>query len=134
MDTNGSYPERLKKLVEKNLVNYVAMDIKNCQEDYGITAGVSNFDISSIKESVSYLKEGHVPYEFRTTVVKRYHTKDSFEKIGQWIQGTEKYFLQNFVDSGDLIGKETKGCTEEEMREFLEVVKKYVPSAKLRGI
>lgn len=134
LDTNGSFPEKLKTLVEKGLVDYVAMDIKNCLESYAITAGVDTLDIDSIKESVAYLKEGHVPYEFRTTVVKHYHDGDSFERIGQWLTGTEKYFLQNFVDSGDLIGKRTKGCSEDEMKEFLAIVQKYVPSAKLRGM
>lgn len=134
LDTNGSFPQKLRTLVEKGLVDYVAMDIKNCQEDYSITAGVPHFDVSPIKESVAYLKDGHVPFEFRTTVVQGYHKKENFERIGEWLRGTEKYFLQNFVDSGDLIGKETKGCTEEEMREFLKVVQKYIPSAELRGI
>lgn len=134
LDTNGSFPDKLKLLVEKGFVDYVAMDIKNCPELYATTAGVKNLDIASIKESVDYLKEGRVPYEFRTTVVKTYHTKESFEKIGQWIQGTEKYFLQNFVDSGDLIGKDTRGCSEEEMKEFLLAISGYVPNAKIRGI
>ena len=84
--------------------------------------------------SVSYLKEGHVPYEFRTTVVKNYHFKESFEEIGKWIQGAKKYYLQNFVDSGDLIGKKVRGCSEAEMKEFLKTVQKYVPEAKLRGL
>ncbi|MBQ8804535.1 MAG: anaerobic ribonucleoside-triphosphate reductase activating protein [Tyzzerella sp.] len=134
LDTNGSFPKKLKALVDKGLVDYVAMDIKNCLDTYAATAGVEALDIEAIKESVAYLKEGHVPYEFRTTVVKNYHTKEGFEKVGQWIQGTEKYFLQNFVDSGDLIGKNTMGCSEEEMKEFLEVVQKYVPGTKLRGM
>ena len=134
LDTNGSFPEKLICLVEQGLVDYVAMDIKNCPESYAITAGSDMLDMDAIKESVAYLKEGHVPYEFRTTVVKNYHFKESFERIGQWIQGTEKYYLQNFVDSGDLIGKKTRGCSEEEMKEFLEVVQKYVPEARLRGM
>lgn len=134
LDTNGSFPEKLKMLVEKRLVDYVAMDIKNSPELYAVTAGVEMLDIESIKKSVGYLKEGHVPFEFRTTVVKHYHNEDSFERIGQWLTGTEKYFLQNFVDSGDLIGKKTRGCSEEEMKEFLTIVQKYVPSAKLRGM
>lgn len=134
LDTNGSFPDKLRKLVEAKLIDYVAMDIKNCPEAYAITCGVESVDVSAIKESVSYLKEGHIPYEFRTTVVKNYHFKESFEAIGEWLQGTEKYFLQKFVDSGDLIGKRTKGCSEEEMKEFLEVVKKYISGAKLRGI
>ena len=134
LDTNGSFPDKLKALVDHNLVDYVAMDIKNCPESYAITAGVETLHMEAIKESVAYLKEGHVPYEFRTTVVKHYHSEDSFERIGQWLTGTEKYFLQNFVDSGDLIGKKTRGCSIEEMETFLEVVKKYVPNAKLRGV
>lgn len=134
LDTNGSFPNKLRELVENGLVDYVAMDIKNCMEDYALTAGVHSLDIEAIKESVSYLKEGRVPFEFRTTVVKDYHKKENFERIGQWLEGTEKYFLQNFVDSGDLIGKDTKGCSEEEMKEFLQVVLKYVPGAELRGI
>ena len=120
--------------MEYGLVDYVAMDIKNCAESYAITAGVETLDVEAIKKSVSYLKEGHVPYEFRTTVVKNYHFKENFELIGKWLQGTEKYFLQNFVDSGDLIGKRTRGCSEEEMKELLKVVQKYIPSAKLRGM
>lgn len=134
LDTNGSFPDKLKHLVEKQLVDYVAMDIKNSSERYAITAGVERLDLESIQKSVDYLKEGHVAYEFRTTVVKNYHEKDSFEKIGQWIAGAKKYCLQNFVDSGDLIGKDTCGCSEEEMKEYLNVVRRYVPKAELRGI
>lgn len=134
LDTNGSFPDKLIYLVESGLVDYVAMDIKNSPETYALTCGVDALDMPSIEKSVSYLKEGHVPYEFRTTVVKNYHFKENFELIGQWLQGTEKYFLQNFVDSGDLIGKRVTGCSEEEMKEYLQVVQKYIPGAKLRGI
>ena len=134
LDTNGSFPDRLIHLVESGLVDYVAMDIKNSPETYALTCGVDALDMASIEKSVSYLKEGHVPYEFRTTVVKHYHFKENFELIGQWLRCTEKYFLQNFVDSGDLIGKRVTGCSEEEMKEYLQVVQKYIPGAKLRGI
>ena len=134
LDTNGSFPDKLIHLVEQGLVDYVAMDIKNCLESYAITAGVEVVDVEAIKKSVSYLKEGHVPYEFRTTVVKNYHFEESFELIGQWLEGAEKYFLQNFVDSGDLIGKKVQGCSEENMKEFLKVVQKYIPNADLRGM
>lgn len=134
LDTNGSFSDKLIYLVEQGLVDYVAMDIKNCPESYAITAGVETLDIEAIKKSVSYLKEGHVPYEFRTTVIKNYHFKENFELIGQWLQGTGKYFLQNFVDSGDLIGKRTRGCSEEEMKELLAMVQQFIPSAQLRGM
>lgn len=134
LDTNGSFPDKLIGLVEQGLVDYVAMDIKNCLESYAFTAGTESLDVEAIKKSVSYLKEGHVSYEFRTTVVKHYHSKESFEEIGKWLVGTQKYFLQNFVDSGDLIGKNTRGCSEEEMKEFLEITQKCIPNAKLRGM
>lgn len=134
LDTNGSFPDKLRVLVEQKLVDYVAMDIKNAPEVYAATSGMETLDLDRIEKSVSYLKEGNVPYEFRTTVVKNYHFKESFEEIGKWIQGAEKYYLQNFVDSGDLIGKKVRGCSEEEMKEFLKTVQKYVPEAKLRGL
>ena len=134
LDTNGSFPDKLIHLVEQGLVDYVAMDIKNSPETYAFTAGVDGLDIKAIEKSVSYLKEKHIPYEFRTTVVKHYHSKENFDEIGKWLEGTEKYFLQNFVDSGDLIGKNTRGCSEGEMKEFLKAVQKYVPQAKLRGM
>ena len=134
LDTNGSFPDKLKMLVEKGLVDYVAMDIKNSPELYALTCGLETMDVEAIKESVAYLKEGHVPYEFRTTVVKNYHFKENFEAIGKWLQGAEKYFLQNFVDSGDLINGKVRGCSEDEMKEYLETVKPYVPEAKLRGM
>lgn len=134
LDTNGSFPTKLKTLVEKGLVDYVAMDIKNSREAYGITAGVEKIDIASVEKSVAYLKEGKVPYEFRTTVVKNLHTKEELQRIGQWIAGAEKYFLQNFVNSGDLINSKVEGCSEEEMKEYLKVVQQYIPETKLRGM
>lgn len=134
LDTNGSFPDKLIHLVESGIVDYVAMDIKNSPETYALTAGMEVLDVTSVKKSAAYLKEGHVPYEFRTTVVKHYHSKESFEEIGKWLYGTGQYFLQNFVDSGDLIGKNTRGCSEDEMREYLHAAQKYIPNAKLRGI
>lgn len=134
LDTNGSFPDRLKELVDEGLIDYVAMDIKNAPDAYAITCGLEKIDIDAIRESVAYLKEGHVPYEFRTTVVKNYHFKEHFESIGKWLEGTDKYYLQNFVDSGDLIGKRTRGCSPEEMEAFLNVVQQYIPNAKLRGM
>ena len=86
LDTNGSFPEKLKDLVEKKLVDYVAMDIKNSMKRYGETIGLDTRYSDAIAESVSYLKEGHVPFEFRTTVVKHYHSKERFDSIqGMWL-------------------------------------------------
>ena len=89
LDTNGSFPTKLKTLVEKGLVDYVAMDIKNSREAYGITAGVEKIYIASVEVSVAYLKEGKVPYEFRTTVVKYLHTKKSCKDLVSGLQGAK---------------------------------------------
>ena len=134
LDTNGSFPEKLKYLVREKLVDYVAMDIKNSLDAYDVTTGTDGRFSKAIEESVMFLKEGRVPYEFRTTVIKNFHTRECFEKIGQWIEGTEKYFLQSFVDSGDLIDSKICGCDEEEMKEFLNIVKSYIPNVRLRGV
>ena len=133
LDTNGSFPDKLKDLVERNLIDYVAMDIKNAIDEYAVTAGMDEKYLESIEESVTFLKSNKIPFEFRTTVVKHFHTEEGFEQIGKWISGAEKYYLQKFKDSGDLINGHTQGCSDEEMEKFLLIVKKYVPNAKIRG-
>ena len=134
LDTNGSFPDRLRRLVEAGLVDYVAMDIKNSPENYGRTIGVKEYDISSINQSVRYLLGGNVPYEFRTTVVREFHQRSDFESIGRWLAGAEHYYLQQFVDSGDLIQKGLRGYNDKIMAQALEIVKKHVETAQLRGL
>lgn len=133
LDTNGTNPDVLSSLVGEGLVDYVAMDIKNSPEKYNLTAGCA-VDIDAIRRSAAILMENKVKYEFRTTVVGGYHTAEDFRKIGEWLCGAENYFLQNFVDSGALIDPETRGASENEMREFLESLKQFIPSASLRGM
>ncbi len=134
LDTNGSFPEKLESIIENGLCDYVAMDIKNSKEKYPETVGINNFDISNIEKSVKILKRGKMPFEFRTTVTKNFHTIIDIENIGEWIMGAEKYYLQNFVDSGNLIDSTVEGVSKEEMKEMLEAVKKYVPTAEIRGL
>ena len=109
LDTNGTRPDLLKRLVNDGLVDYVAMDIKNCPEKYGVTVGIENFDITPVEKSIDLLKNSGVEYEFRTTITENFHTVDDVEKLAEWIRGTERYFLQNFVDSGMLIDSNCKG-------------------------
>ncbi|MBQ6935551.1 MAG: anaerobic ribonucleoside-triphosphate reductase activating protein [Clostridia bacterium] len=134
LDTNGSFPEKLESIIENGLCDYVAMDIKNCKEKYPETIGMNNFDINAIEKSIAVLKKGKVPFEFRTTVTKNFHTIMDIENIGKWISGVENYFIQNFVDSGNLIDCNVEGVSKENMEKMLEAVKKYVPSAEIRGI
>lgn len=134
LDTNGTFPERLKYLIDTGRVDYVAVDIKNSPERYAETAGVKNFDVTPVLETVELLKRGKVGYEFRTTVVKPLFTAADFESIGKLIAGAEKYYLQKFKDSGELIaGENLSAYSDEEMTEFLNIVKKYVPAAEIRG-
>ena len=134
LDTNGSFPERLKTLIDAGIIDKVAMDIKNSPEKYGETAGVKNFDIEPILKSIELIKNSGVDYEFRTTVVAELHEIKDFDAIGRMIEGAKAYFLQSFVDSGDLIGEGMSAMSESELKECLATVRKYVPEAKIRGM
>lgn len=135
LDTNGTEPEKLRQACESGLVSMVAMDIKNCPEKYAVTAGTERLSVEAVHQSVRYLmQQGSIPYEFRTTVVKQYHTAEDFAKIGRWIRGAQSYFLQNFQNSGHLIDSTVTGYTPAEMRQFLEIVRRDVPNAELRGV
>ncbi|MBE6547384.1 MAG: anaerobic ribonucleoside-triphosphate reductase activating protein [Ruminococcaceae bacterium] len=135
LDTNGSRPEILKHLVDEGLIDYVAMDIKNSREKYTLTCGLDDgYDISNIEESAAFLMSGAIDFEFRTTVVDPLHEADDFVRIGEWLAGNEKYFLQKFVSSSDIIGRGMDAFSDEEMREFLSTLKSFVPNAQLRGI
>ena len=133
LDTNGYRPAVLRALVEEGLLDYVAMDIKNSLPRYGETVGIAPFDTAPIEASVDYLMEGHVPFEFRTTLVRGLHTPDSIRSMGEWIAGKERFFLQTFEDSGDLIGNGLGAFTKSETAEMLSILRTYVPNAQIRG-
>jgi pyruvate formate lyase activating enzyme len=119
--------------VDEGLADYVAMDLKNSRERYGETAGCA-VDTDKIDESVRFLLSGAADYEFRTTVVRGLHRAEDFPAMGRWIRGAKRWFLQGFVDSGDLIGTGLSAFPPEEMRAFLLLAQKEIPSAELRGI
>ncbi len=134
LDTNGCFPEKLEGILELGLVDYIAMDIKNSSEKYGLTVGVEDFDIAPIEKSISLIKNSGIEYEFRTTITENFHTINDIEEIAKWIQGAKRYYLQNFVDSGQLIDNSCKGVSKATMNEMLEKVKIYIPQAEIRGI
>ena len=138
LDTNGARPDVLKALVAEGLLDYVAMDIKNSLAKYPETVGVPGFDTSPVEESMDFLMEGHVPFEFRTTLVKGLHTPESVEEMGKRLAGAEKFFLQTFEDSGDLIAStpDESGLSAFERTEteaLLRVLRHYVPNAQIRS-
>ncbi len=132
LDTNGSFPDKLKDLVDRGLVDKVAMDIKNSKEKYPITVGIEDYDISPVERSVDILMNGNVDYEFRTTVVKNLHTLDDMVAIGEWITGAGAYYIQNFKDSGDLISTGLEGVDRNTADAFREAISRYVPGAAVR--
>lgn len=134
LDTNGSFPGILKSLVNEGLLDYVAMDVKNSMERYGETIDVPDFDTAPIEESIDFLLEGHVPYEFRTTVVAEFHTTQDIVSISKRIQGATKYFLQNFVDSGCLIGENLHSVDKNVMENMQNAAMKHLSEVSLRGI
>lgn len=134
LDTNGSFPEKLKALCKKGLIDYVAMDIKNSKQKYAATVGKKLFDLSAVAESVEFLKKGTVPYEFRTTVTKDFHTMDDLKDIAKWLSGCDAYYLQQFVDSGNLIDNAVAGHSDEELKAMYKELKKALPCTQLRGV
>lgn len=134
LDTNGYRPDVLKTLVEKGLLDMVAMDIKSAPEDYGRAAGREDIQMSHIDESVKFLMSGAVPYEFRTTVVKELHNRETFEKIADWIGGCQAYYLQNYKDSDAVICTGFHGYGIEELTEFRRILLKKIDKVEIRGI
>lgn len=133
LDTNGTYPGRLKTAVGEGLVDMVAMDVKNSRAKYEMTCGVSSV-VDKVAESVEFLLSGKVSYEFRTTVVGSYHTPEDFLDIGTWLSGAERYYLQKFSDSGKLLAPaDGMEVSSEIMDKCLENVRLFVPCAKIRG-
>ena len=132
LDTNGYRPDVLEKAMESGYVDYVAMDIKTSLDEYPVVAGIKNLDVSRIERSVELLKSGAVDYEFRTTVVEPLHHKENFEKIGELLKGCRRYYLQSFVDSGNIIGKNCFPPSQEQLKNYLKTVSNYIESVSIR--
>ncbi len=132
LDTNGYHPEVLEDLLASNLLDYVAMDIKNSPERYAVTAGLPNIDMSRIEKSIELLKNCSIAYEFRTTVMEGMHRTLDMVYISKWLKGAKKYFLQNFKDSGDTLMGTFEPIDEQKMTEFKEIMAKTIPEVGTR--
>lgn len=134
LDTNGNSPAMLRRVLETGLADYVAMDIKNSPEKYARTVGLPVLDLAPIRESVKMLMESDTEYEFRTTAVAELHEREDFEKIGQWITGAKRYFLQAFTDRDSVPFEGLHAPSGEQMRAFADAVRPFVPTVALRGV
>ena len=132
LDTNGSLPKRLGALLATGLIDYVAMDIKSSPEGYEAATGCQ-IDPTVYAESVDLIRNSGVAHEFRTTAVKGIHTVADFAAIGKWLSGEERYFIQCFVDSKNLLGGNCAAFDEEETEALLKAVRPYIPGAAVRG-
>lgn len=136
LDTNGSKPEFLKRLLSKGLLDYIAMDIKAAPKDYNRAAGI-RVDMDAIRESVESIKESGLGYEFRTTVVPGLHSREGMLEIGKWLNGSKRFFLQQFNAGMPLLDKsleKAKPFTAEELECFAQSLKPFFKEVHVRGI
>jgi pyruvate formate lyase activating enzyme len=135
LDTNGAFPDRLESLLDKGLIDYVAMDVKNSDEKYGETVGLGeNFDISAVNRSIDIIMKKAPEYEFRTTVVRELHDLEDLLSIARKLKDTKKYFLQKYVDSGDVLACGYSAYEDAEMLSLYESVREILPVTILRGV
>ena len=134
LDTNGSRPQVLKDLASRNLIQMTAVDIKACPNNYPSLCGLVHPDLDSIKETVDFLINGSLDYEFRTTVVRELHTEQDFIQIGQWIAGAKAYYLQAYRDSEEVLQPGFSSYSQKELMYFRDILKRTIPLVELRGI
>lgn len=135
LDTNGAFPERLEALLDKGLLDYVAMDVKNSDSKYGETVGLGNsFDVSVIDRSINIIMKKAPNYEFRTTVVRELHDLEDLLSIAKKLKDAKKYFLQKYVDSGDVLACGYSAYEDAEMLSLYDAVREVLPVTILRGV
>jgi len=138
LDTNGTFPEKIKKVIEKNLVDYIAMDIKAPLdfEHYKKSSGLKSRELfDRVKESIRIIMESDIDYEFRTTVVPTLHKEKDIEEIAKFIKGAKKYALQNFQnqDTLDENFKNIEPYKRKTLEKFAKSLSGYIQKAVVRG-
>lgn len=136
LDTNGYHPEVLEKLYAANLLDYVAMDIKNTPELYADTIGLSRqaFDLSRIEASIELIKKHSVAYEFRSTIMREYHTAESIVTMAKWIAPCNRYYLQCYREDDNVINPIFSAYTASEFTSLKELIQPIIPNVGIRGI
>ena len=123
LDTNGYNPVMLKDLIDSNLLDYVAMDIKQILAKYSMVSGV-NINTDKIMQSIKILEDSNVLHEFRTTVIKEYHTIFDILEISDMFKKETPYYIQNFRLSSNVMNKNLHGFTEDELIYMEDVLNK----------
>jgi len=136
IDTNGTFPDRLEELIEKKLVDYVAMDVKAPKKKYDQLTDVKT-DIKKIERSIDIIKQTAPDYEFKTTFVPGLLKKEDILKIAQWLEGSKTYFLQQFKTDVPLISSKLEKITpypKEYIVETFEEIQSYFKKCEMRGV
>lgn len=133
LDTNGSNPEMLKELIDNQLIDYVAMDIKHSFNKYYDVIVNRSINLDDIKESIEILMENKIDFEFRITLIKEYHDIDSIYEIGKMLEGSKKLFLQQYKLSDGVRDKSLHHVSEETANKYVEILSQYVENVELRG-
>lgn len=133
LDTNGYKPWILKELAQEKLIDYVAMDIKNSRQKYAVTTGIPEIDITRIEESVSYLMESPLEYEFRTTVTRELHQTSDFIAIGEWLKGCSRYYLQAYRETENVISPVFSGYDGAQLHQFAGLLREWISTVEIRG-
>ncbi len=134
LDTNGSSPTKLKSLIDKGLVDYIAMDIKNNFTCYNETSGVNCINIENIKRSINIIESSKVEHEFRTTVVKQLHNLGKLQEICSYLGTQTKYYIQNYRDCSTVLERGLLGFSEEELKDLQKKLNMMYPNVMVRGI
>ena len=134
LDTNGTNPTVVENLVENNLIDYIAMDVKNTLGKYNITCGSNNVNTDNIKRSIDFIINAGIDYEFRTTVLKDYHTEADMERLSETLSGCKAYYLQKFIKSDRVNDDRCQELSDEELINYLKIVRVNIPNAELRGV
>jgi len=136
IDTNGAFPERLKELIDKKLVDYVSMDVKAPKEKYDQLAGVK-IDISKIEQSIDLIKNEAPDYEFKTTAVPGMLDKKDIVEIAKWLEGSKQFYLQQFKSDSPLVSSKLNDVvpySKEKLSEMLHEIKPFFKNCSLRGV
>lgn len=135
LDTNGSNPDVLKKLIEDGLLDYAAMDVKDCWGWYHRYCNSVDIEFTDkLETSMKLLIFGDIPYEFRTTAAKQLHNTATFQNIGRWIKGAENYYIQNYKESEGVLHKDFEPFDKDELEKFADAVRPYVKNVYIRGV
>lgn len=134
LDTNGYRPEVLKRLIKEQVLDYVAMDIKNSPDKYTLTTGLDQIDLDKINESIEIIKQSGCDYEFRTTIIKELHSSDDILHISQWIAGAKNYTLQSYRETAEVIQPIFSPHAKETLESFVSIAHKYIQNVQLIGL